>query len=250
MGLKIYPLDLGSAKVDSSFLVWGWNRGVPADAAMWSYLILGSDTPILVDAGYRDHAAMNATTGFEFAERTEAQSFTGQLAKHGLVPEDIGLFISTHLHPDHTGLIDELPNARIAVQRRELQTAVAPYFPIAGFDRVDVAKLVGPLYERIDFIEEDEDRKELVPGVEAVWTGGHTPGHQVVYAELDSGTAVITGDLVYRTNPGLEFQIPPAWISDLGETMRGLKRIKRDATHVLPIHDPNIAVEYPNGVIE
>ncbi|KAA0085593.1 N-acyl homoserine lactonase family protein [Mycolicibacterium sp. P9-64] len=246
MGMTIHPLDLGSGIVDSSFLVRGWNPGTPIEAPCLSYLILGSETPIVVDASYRDAAAMNASPGSNFAERSEEQSFAGQLAKFDLRPEDVGLFISTHLHRDHTGLIDKLPNARIAVQRRELEHAATT----AGFDRVDIAKLVGPLFERIEFVEERDGDKELAPGVSVVWTGGHSPGHQIVYVELDSGLAVITGDLVNRKNPGLDLQLPPGWITNLTEAMLGLKRITRDApTHVLPMHDSNVWVEYPDGVI-
>src|SRR5215217_7487020 len=70
--------------------------------------------------------------------------------------------------------------ARILVQRRELQYAAAPLFPVAFFDRVDIAALVGPLWDRVELLDGDQ---ELFAGVRAVHTGGHTPGHQMVYAE-------------------------------------------------------------------
>lgn len=57
-----------------------------------------------------------------------------------------------------------------------------------------MAALVGPLWPRVDLLDGDH---EVVPGVRTVVTGGHTPGHQMVYVDLASGTAAITGDAVY-----------------------------------------------------
>ena len=249
MGLTVHPLELGSNVADSSFVVFGWNPGKTLRVASLSYLILGSDTPIMVDTSYRNAAELNASTGFEFAEPTREQTLERQLARYDLRPEDIGVLINTHLHSDHTGKVDQLPNARIVVQRKELQYAAAPYFAVAAYNRVEIAKYMGPLYDRIEFIEERDGDREVAPGVTVAWTGGHSPGHQIVYAELSSGPAIITGDLVLRKNPGFDMQIPPGHITDLGECMIGLARIKRDAKHVLPMHDPNVLVEYPDGVI-
>jgi glyoxylase-like metal-dependent hydrolase (beta-lactamase superfamily II) len=249
MGLTVHPLELGSNVADSSFVVFGWNPGKTLRVASLSYLILGSDTPIMVDTSYRNAAELNASTGFEFAEPTREQTLERQLARYDLRPEDIGVLINTHLHCDHTGLADQLPNARIVVQRKELQYAAAPYFPLAAYDRVDIAKYIGPLYDQIEFVEERDGDREVAPGVTVAWTGGHSPGHQIVYAELSSGCAIITGDLVLRKDPGFDMQIPPGHVTDMGECMTALARIKRDARHVLPMHDPNVLVEYPDGVI-
>lgn len=249
MGLTIHPMNLGEVTIDSSFAVWGWNMGTPLQAVCSSYLILGSDTPIMVDASFRDAAENSASTGLEFLQPTGEQQLESQLAKHSLKPEDIGLVINTHLHVDHTGLVDKLPNARIVVQRKELQYAAAPYFPVPFFDRVDIAKYAGPLHDRIEFIEESDREREVAPGVTVSWTGGHSPGHQIVYAETDSGgPAIITGDIVYRKDPGFNAQIPSGYVTNLGEAVNALARIKRDAKHVLPMHDPAVYDEYPDGI--
>jgi glyoxylase-like metal-dependent hydrolase (beta-lactamase superfamily II) len=247
MSLTIHPLDLGHVTVDSSFLAFQWNPGTPADVACYSYLILGSDTPILVDTSYAGAAELREASGIAFDDPTPEQTMERQLAKFDLRPEDIGVVINTHLHADHTGLTDQLPNARIIVQRSEMQFAAAPFFPVIAYNRVDILKYVGPLFERIEFVERNGDL-EVAPGVTARWTGGHTPGHQIVCVEVDSGLAIITGDLVYRTDVGLALQIPPGHINSMSETTIALAQIKRAATHVLPIHDPNVVIEYPKGV--
>jgi N-acyl homoserine lactone hydrolase len=244
MGLEIQPMCLGEVVVDGSFLVWGWNPGQPYRIPFSSYLILGGDHPVMVDAGARSVEDMHRDMGLETGQ-TEEQTLEANLARHGLAPEDIGTLILTHCHVDHTGLADRLPNARIRVQRSELQYAAAPYFPPGFFDRIDIAKLVGPLYGQIDFIEGDA---EIAPGVRVLLTGGHSPGHQMVYVELDSGLAIITGDNMYRKDPALSIQFPPGLVHDLGEAMRAVAKITREGRHILPMHDPVIYDEYPDGV--
>jgi glyoxylase-like metal-dependent hydrolase (beta-lactamase superfamily II) len=247
VGLSIHALDLGHVTVDSSFLAFQWNPGTPADVACYSYLILGSDTPILVDTSYTGAAELRASSGIAFDDPTPDQTLERQLAKFDLLPEDIGVVINTHLHADHTGLTDQLTNARIIVQRSELQFAAAPFFPPVAYNRADILKYVGPLFERIEFVERNGDM-DVAPGVTARWTGGHTPGHQMVYVETDSGLTIITGDLVYRKEMGVDFQVPPGYVNSMSETTIALAQIKRDAKHVLPMHDPNVIVQYPDGV--
>jgi N-acyl homoserine lactone hydrolase len=244
MGLEIHPICLGEIVVDGSFLVWGWNHGQSYRIPFTAYLILGGDHPVMVDAGARSVEDIHRDMGLETGQTAE-QTLDANLARHGLVPEDIGTLILTHLHVDHTGLVDRLPNARIRVQRSELQYAAAPYFPPGFFDRIDIGKLVGPLYQQIDFVEGDT---EIAPGVQVLLTGGHSPGHQMVYVALDSGLAIITGDNIYRKDPALAIQFPPGLVHDLGETMRAVAKITREGTHILPMHDPVVYDEYPDGV--
>ena len=245
MTLTIRQLDLGDAKVDSSFPVWGMTPGTPIVLPIFAYLILGADHgPILVDAGFRDADALTAATGIGFSQ-SEDQRLANQLAAHHLTAAEIATVVLTHLHADHTGLLDQLPAAQIIVQRKELQYAAAPYFPVPFFDRNDIAKLVDPLFSRLQLVEGDT---AVTPGVRTVLTGGHSPGHQMLEIDLASGMAIITGDLAYLVDPGVASQVPPGYVTSIEETMRGLSRIKRDATHVLTMHDPNLRGRYPDGL--
>jgi ribonuclease BN (tRNA processing enzyme) len=106
---------------------------------------------------------------------------------------DRHLLVVTHPHSDHTGGADALPEARIAVQRRELQYAAAPYFPVSMYDRRDI----------------------------------RTP---------------------YLADPSVTEQVPPGYVTSIEETMRALERIRREADHVLPMHDPAVYERYPDGV--
>jgi N-acyl homoserine lactone hydrolase len=244
MGLTIHPLSLGEGEVDSSFAVWQLTPGTKVKVPLTGYLILGGTEPVLVDTGVGDPAALSASVGIPFTRSAE-QTLSAALAKHGISVEDIGLVIMTHLHADHTGQLGVLPRARFAVQRSELQYAAAPLFPTPLFDRHDIGLLTGALFDRIAFLDGDE---EIVPGVRGVLTGGHSPGHQMLEVDVDSGLAIITGDLIFLIDPALEAGVPPGYITNLEETLRGIARIRRTADHVLPMHDRIVYELYPDGV--
>ncbi len=244
MSLAIYPLNLGEVEVDFSFLVWQTTCGNPTYVPATSWLITGAEKPILVDSGYRSPEDVKAYSGLN-ARRSAEQTLEAQLAKQNLKPSDIGYVIHTHLHLDHCGQDDLLPNARIILQRAELQYAAAPLFPVPFYDRQDIAKLVGTLWDRIELLEGE---RELFPGIRTVRTGGHTPAHQMVYVEVPSGTAIITGDAAYIASINVKQQVPFGYFVNLHEVMAGLRRIAEDGKHVLPTHDAEVYKLYPEGI--
>ncbi len=244
MALAIYPLNLGEVEVDFSFLVWQTNCGNPTYVPATSWLITGADKPILVDSGFRAAEDVKAYSGLN-ARRSSDQTLEAQLARHNLKTSDIGYVIHTHLHLDHCGLDDQLPNARILLQRKELQYGAAPLFPVPFYDRQDIAKLVGTLWDRVEVLDGES---ELFPGIRTVFTGGHTPAHQMVYVEVPSGTAIITGDAAYIASINVKQQVPFGYFINLYEVMAGLRRIARDGKHVLPTHDIEVYKLYPEGV--
>jgi glyoxylase-like metal-dependent hydrolase (beta-lactamase superfamily II) len=203
--------------------------------------VVGGEKTLVVDAGVRKSLA-DASEAF----RVEAEHDLGaNLGRHGVEPGDVDLLVLTHLHVDHSGLVDGFPNARLLVQRSELQYAAAPLHPVRFYDRVDIGKLVGPLFDRIDFVEGDVD---VMDGVRCVFTGGHSPGHQMVYVDVPSGTAVITGDNVYLADRAMQEGIQPGYVVSLPQTIAAIDRIRRDADHVLPMHDAVVYERYPDGV--
>ena len=237
MALEVHPLRLADVRLDASFRVWQMTPGTEVVAPCTGYLILGGETPVMVDTGIANIFA-------PFSQTTE-QTLGANLARHGLEPGDVGLVVHTHVHVDHVGYDDQLTEARIVIQRGELEYAANPLFPPFLFDPADVAKLTGPLRDRVEIVDGDT---EIAPGISTVATGGHTPHHQMVYVDVPSGLAVITGDNVYVADPGVTQGVPPGYFVNLFEVTAALARIRADADHVLPMHDGSVYDTYPDGV--
>ena len=178
--LTIHALDMGDIQLDSSFLNWQTNCGTQVWSPTTAWLITGGEKPILVDTSFRsvDDAAQKQGL---ICRRSEGQTLDAQLGRHRLKPADIGYVIHTHLHMDHAGQDYLLPNARILIQRKELQNAAAPnFFPAQFYDRMNVARLVEPLWDQVDLLDGEG---ELFQGIRTAHMPGHTPAHQAIYVE-------------------------------------------------------------------
>lgn len=129
--------------------------------------------------------------GSDWAWIREADPLETALACVGLRPSDISLAAVTHLHVDHSGGIPTLSEhgVPVVIQRRELQfVRSGSVGPADGF--------FPPDWEHTEtaWIELDGDA-ELAPGVRAISTPGHTPGHMSFMVQLEhSGTWLFAGD--------------------------------------------------------
>jgi len=139
----------------------------------------------------------------------------GQLADSleaaGIKPEAIGKVVVTHAHPDHIwGLIDELdnslrfPNAQYLVSAREFEfwtSAEAARYrgPIEGI-AAGARRVLTAIAERTRRIRPDS---EIVPGLVAIDTAGHTPGHISLLLTSGSDKLLLTADAVQNNHLAL-----------------------------------------------
>ena len=181
--------------------------------------------------------------------RSEEQTLEAQLAKHHLSAAEIGYVIHTHLHMDHAGQDYLLPNARLLIQRKELQNAAAPnFFPVPFYDRVNVARLIEPLWHQVDILDGDS---ELFPGIRTVLMPGHTPAHQAIYVQTAGGTAIIAGDAAMNVAVNVRMQVAPGIVDNMADVMSGLRRLAREeqnGARLLATHDSEVFELYPNGI--
>ena len=124
----------------------------------------------------------------------------------GVDPAEITHVILSHLHYDHVAGASytdaylktrpTFPNARYYLQQDEWDFAVRQVqnqsiqSPFYNLD--DLYRLYADCY--FEFIEKDE--AEIIPGLNIVKTGGHTPGHQVVRLQDQEKKAYYLGDLI------------------------------------------------------
>lgn len=240
---RIYPLRNGVCKIAGNHAFYGGNSDETYDFALYLWLILGGESPILVDAGLTDVAEMNRGAAHVLREpitQSEHESSRAQLRRFGLTPEDIGHVLITHLHFDHVDDLLLYTNAKIYIGKKEWQGATTSA-PTWGHGRVMHEFLNNPQCRKRLVLVEDQ---EVLPGIESFWVGGHTPGSTAYCVNTAHGRAVLTGDTVSLL-ANYERNIPLGIFSSIEECWESLDKIRARSDIVLPSHDPGTLERWP-----
>lgn len=153
---------------------------------------------VLLDAGFGERFSPRERTLYGM---DGAHTLRGSLAAAGVPPTAITLVALTHLHFDHfcgclvagpDGLAPLFPNAVHAVQRGEWDDALAGRSTMRRSYRAAELRFLARQVE-MRFLDGDG---ELVPGLTAFVTGGHTRAHQGFRLEAGEHTLVYPGELV------------------------------------------------------
>ncbi|MFJ6654383.1 N-acyl homoserine lactonase family protein [Microbacterium sp. NPDC091313] len=165
-----------------------------------------------------------------------------QIAAAGLAWDDLVFAAVTHAHFDHTGGARMLhPHQPLVMQRAEWEHATTVADPRAAFVFADDLRRDG-----LSVVLVDGDT-ELAPGLTAIDTAGHTPGHQSFVIDLADRTVVLAGDAAdLRRN--IDRIIPTgATVGEDGPALaeRAIRRLHdldvRPGVQVWPAHDPDFA---------
>ena len=158
--------------------------------------------------------------------------FEDALESIGLKPEDIDIIIHTHLHNDHCENDYKCVNAKVFVQKAELDFFNAPhpvdhrYYPDI-LDGVDVVVVEGDA--------------TIQDGIEVILSPGHTVGGQSVAINTSKGKAVITGFCCNDKNfPTTGPAVAPGVHIDVREAYESIQKIRQTADILIPLHDISI----------
>jgi glyoxylase-like metal-dependent hydrolase (beta-lactamase superfamily II) len=225
----IYPLAVGINETDQGVMTYLRDYGRRILLPIYAFYLEGGGRRILVDTGLSEFVAppgAEERLGFPILEFAEA------LATVGLAPESVDLIIHTHLHNDHCENDARCPNAKILVQRRELEFMRRPH-PVDH--RYDPDLLDGL---EVATVEGDA---EIAPGLRVIFSPGHTVGGQSVAVETAAGLAVITGFCCNARNfPPQGPAIAPGVHIDLIAAYDTIQKIRAAAGILIPIHDPAV----------
>lgn len=223
---KVYPILTCQLKADKGLFTYLKNYGEKILVPTWAWLIQGGQEPILVDTGCSFKDFMRYSIFVKGGE--EGAPIEDSLQRLGISVSDVKTIIVTHLHSDHCLNAKKFPRAKIVVQEEELKFARNPH-PL--FSTI----YNNEWYEGLTF-ETVQGDTEIIPGVEVIFSPGHTVGSQSVSISTEQGKVVIVGSCVVDDN-----------FSDEGDTIAGshvdpLKaydsttRIRKMADIIIPLH--------------
>ncbi|MBV6305691.1 N-acyl homoserine lactonase family protein [Candidimonas humi] len=212
------------------------------DMDFFIWLVRNGDTAILVDTGFGERSAQARKRPLDLCP-------IDALRHLGVDPADIRDVVITHLHWDHAGNLDKLPNATFHIQDTEAAYATGRCMCQPSLRRAfaveDVCDFVHRVYEeRVCFHDGDDT---LAPGVELLHVGGHTKGLQAVRVNTARGWVVLASDAAhYYAN--LTRRIPFPVVVDVEAMLTGHARLVKSASspdHFIPGHDPLVLTRYP-----
>ena len=232
----MYALGNGSIGFEKSGLFYGERSPERVQIPVTSYLIRTSDAVILFDTGLSPRAVPGLLRTDPLARFEDADLLVHRLDGLGLEPRDVDLVVLSHLHFDHAGGAFLFRDSELIVQRDEYACAHHPPAFFADF------------YYRKNFDLPDhrwrllDGDAELHPGVTALRSDGHTPGHQSLRVELpETGPVILAGDCCYWQR-SIDLELPPGVVFDPRQAQHSIKRLKTLARltggRIFPSHDP------------
>jgi glyoxylase-like metal-dependent hydrolase (beta-lactamase superfamily II) len=200
-----------------------------------AYLIRGTEGTLLVDTGWNSAAAM--------------QALIVGLAECGSSLKSLDLVLTTHIHPDHFGLVSQIDGRSrtvLVMQRQdysllslrsrkedEVALQMAEWLtmnglPVEGKDLMEAGTLqelgLHPPGMPIRLVDGGEKVRLGNFTFELIWTPGHSPGHLCLYAQ-DQGLLLCGDHVLAGIIPNISLH-RPAKRSPLGDHLRSLEHVE------------------------
>ena len=168
---------------------------VPVETSVNGYLVNTGSKLVLIDAGAA--GLFGPTLG----------KLLAHLRASGYTPEQVDEIYLTHMHADHVGGLTTadgkavFPNATVRADAKEsgfwLDPAALDKAPESMKDFFKGAQVSMKPYVDAGRFKPFEGDTELVPGIKAIATRGHTPGHAAYVVESNGAKLVVWGDLMH-----------------------------------------------------
>jgi glyoxylase-like metal-dependent hydrolase (beta-lactamase superfamily II) len=194
---------------------------------------------VLIDTGLGFRKVYGPRTGHLLANLRAA----------GIDPASIDLVALSHAHPDHVwGLVDEhgrpnFPNAQIHITQADLafwtdegklsHPSLGPYIG-------PIRDTLLPLRDRMTFLKDGQD---VMPGLQALATPGHTVGHTSFVISSQGSSMVYIGDLGHQ--PQLQMENPHAEFTRDTDPKQGVASRLRVFDMVASGKIPILAYHFP-----
>ena len=217
------------------------NNFLPVGAATLEQNILvlnTGDKIILFDNGMGISKAFGDTTGKMLVTLKQA----------GIDARDVDALVMTHAHIDHCGGVigadgkPSFPNAELFISEADFtfwtdEAKVGPTYK--AFYEQAVRNLL-PVKDRITFFK---DGQEFLPGVQAMFTPGHTVGHTIFLIQSGKDQLAYIGDISHHPvllieKPLIEFAYDTDPKQAAKTRVRVLDMLAANRTRILGYHFP------------
>ena len=193
---RLYCLTVGYEFVPRNWTLEGETDESPIRLPLTSLLVRTDDRWFLFDTGLGPefHDVEFSRRWYQWGDPElpgdDPDPLLDQLRLCGVSIDEIDALVVSHLHVDHTGGIRYFADGRpVYIQGAELDFGLSPAAePAQYLPHYDNPKLA---WQRLD------GDAEIAPGIRALFTPGHAPGHMSFLIELEeSGTLLFPFDAI------------------------------------------------------
>jgi glyoxylase-like metal-dependent hydrolase (beta-lactamase superfamily II) len=270
---EVQVLKLGQAEVPVPEILFMTGFDEWAVLAFWMVVATDGERVAIVNTGMPDdlteiNAYWEMAFGPKYGKRTQIIRTEGEkpliaLRSIGIEPRDVDDVIVTPLMAYSAANLTSFPNAQYHLSRRGWVSRLAPEYgwvKVRGGDKPPLARYTAPLdiyvppeqlhhllyeaYNRFDLIDEGE----VAPGLSVWWAGVHHRGSLAVQIDSTAGVVIASDAFFYYENVENDHYLGVG--ESFSEAMATYARTRRDADHIIPLHDPKVLDRYPGGKIQ
>lgn len=238
---KFWPILTGTHKYEKTLSTRNCGRGIIIEAPILAYLIETTNGRILYDVGCdyekisnpdkRKHFYENDEFPFGPPTMTEEQKLENRLARLGLQPLDIDVVFIGHLHFDHGGGLCDMQHAEVHVHEKEYAAAQIP--ADGAYFKEDFNGDYNWKFQPREY--------DLISGVRAIESPGHTAGHMSMLIELPKGKPILLAGDAADLQENIEKEIAPGlcWHDREDLALQSIRKLKKLAAETGAILWPN-----------
>lgn len=209
-GTVALPVDMLLTNTTADRVAEGLKKSFlksPVETSVTAYLVNTGSKLVMIDTGAGK--LFGPTLG----------NLLTNLRAAGYEPEQVDEIYITHMHGDHVGGLiandkPAFPNATVRADQHDadfwLSQANMDKAPEAGKGGFKGAMLTITPYQKAGRFKPFEGDTDLVPGVKALASHGHTPGHATYVVESKGEKLVLWGDLMHVAS--VQFETPSVTI--------------------------------------